>query len=290
MCEVLRDEFRLKSLGFSNISPQLFVRLQLKTTFVDINQTIRENDQSACGPKILYPIWTTFWLVYHLVWFGLEPYFVLSAEQEPSDYFIYFTNWGYVLLGLSNLTDCIVTWYVYCRRKDILENVKDEIGMPWYIQLVWFLFETSNGIAISVTVGFYSALELSTHPASIEFHAINSVYVILNLLVCAKVINLFHVIYPMIFGIVYIIFTIIYQLGFEENPIYPILDWNETFPTAVTVAVLIFVGIPIVHLVLFGLYKLRIFIARNCCHSAQVENSVEIDSVYGSQKKRDENV
>ncbi|CAC5414780.1 unnamed protein product [Mytilus coruscus] len=271
MCRVLRDECCCKSFGFSHISPQLFVLPQ-------------------CGPKILYPIWTTFWLVYHLVWFGLEPYFVLSAEEEPSDYFIYFTNWGYVLLGLSNLTDCIVTWYVYCRRKDIVENVKDEIGMPWYIQLVWFLFETSNSIAISITVGFYSALELSTNPASIEFHAINSVYVILNLLVCAKVINLFHVIYPMIFFIVYIIFTIIYQLGFEENPIYSILDWNETFPTAVAVAVLIFVGIPIAHLVLFGLYKLRIFIARNCCHSAQVENSFEIDSVYGSQRKRDENV
>ncbi|XP_071160860.1 uncharacterized protein [Mytilus edulis] len=139
--KVCKEEFQFQSFGFDHDSPRLFV-------------------VTECGPRLLYPIWTLIWLFYHLLWFILEPYFIYGVDgsSETSKYLLYFTNWGYIILGFSNLMDAISTVYVHYKRPELINKecrFKDD-RLPWYIRFSWFLFETSNTIAITVTIGLYS--------------------------------------------------------------------------------------------------------------------------------------
>ncbi|CAG2223731.1 unnamed protein product [Mytilus edulis] len=54
-CDDLKKEFQCSNFVFDHDSPKLFVLAE-------------------CGPRILYPIWSGFWLVWHIVWFSLDPY------------------------------------------------------------------------------------------------------------------------------------------------------------------------------------------------------------------------
>ena len=105
------------------------------------------------------------------------------------------------------------------------------------------------------------------HPLDIEHHAINSVYILLNFFVCAKPVRILHAIYPAIYALLFSVFTAIYQLGGNTPPIYSFLDWTKPGLAVGYVAVLTFIGVPVIHLTFFGLYKLRIFIREKCCSS-----------------------
>lgn len=129
-------------------------------------------------------------------------------------------------------------------------------GMFWYSYKLHGSYKDRH---LSHIVFIFSALT----PSGIEFHAINSAYVVLNMFVCAKEIRLPHVTYTMIFGAIYAMFSLIYQLGFKNDPIYPPLDWDETVKTSAIVTIGIVVGIPFMNMFIFGLYKLRIF-CRDC--------------------------
>ncbi|VDI37706.1 Hypothetical predicted protein [Mytilus galloprovincialis] len=255
-CDDLKKEFQCSNFVFDHDSPKLFVLAE-------------------CGPRILYPIWSGFWLVWHIVWFSFDPY---NAYRNGGDgdpyYFIYLTNWGYMLVGFYNLVDFIVTLYVHVRRSDIVHlspksDNKDQ--MPWYIKLLWILFEINNSISVLITIAFYGLLTPSGDPTSIEKHAINSVYVLLNFFICAKPVRLLHVIYPLIIGVIYVIFSVIYQVGGDGAAIYPVLDWDQAGTTIIYVVVLTCIGVPVVHMAFFAMYQLRIFIHDKCCAKSGVQ-------------------
>ena len=66
-----------------------------------------------------------------------------------------------------------------------------------------------------------------------------------------------HFIWPLMFGLSYVIFTlIIWTVGFEATFYDQILDWNEPCQAIVTIAILT-VSVPLVHLFWMGLAKLR---------------------------------
>ncbi|CAG2205085.1 unnamed protein product [Mytilus edulis] len=218
-CDDLKKEFQCSNFVFDHDSPKLFVLAE-------------------CGPRILYPIWSGFWLVWHIVWFSFDPYIAYrnGGDGDPY-YFIYLTNWGYMLVGFYNLVDFIVTLYVHVRRSDIVH-----------------LSPKSGG-----------------DPTSIEKHAINSVYVLLNFFICAKPVRLLHVIYPLIIGVIYVIFSVIYQVGGDGAAIYPVLDWDQAGTTIIYVVVLTCIGVPVVHMAFFAMYQLRIFIHDKCCAKSGVQ-------------------
>lgn len=86
-----------------------------------------------CGPRLLYPFWTGFWLLWHLSWFIVDPY---NAYKDGGSgdkyYFTYLTNWGYIFLGLSNLVDFICTIYVHCKRRDVI-HVNNKTGIEFIL-------------------------------------------------------------------------------------------------------------------------------------------------------------
>lgn len=78
--------------------------------------------------------------------------------------------------------------------------------------------------------------------------------------VCAKEIRLPHVTYTMIFGSIYATSFLIYQIGFDNDQIYPPLDWDDTVKTSILVTLGIVIGVPFINMFISGLYKRRI-----CC-------------------------
>lgn len=74
----------------------------------------------------------------------------------------------------------------------------------------------------------------------------------------------------------YVVFTVIlWATGFRDA-VYPVLNW-ETDPTfsAVLSLVVIIVAIPIIHIFHFGLYQLKMFIARHCLSRSVNESPID---------------
>lgn len=97
-------------------------------------------------------------------------------------------------------------------------------------------------------------------PLEVEYHAINSVYVLVSFFICSKPVRIVHAIYPSIYMTIYIMFSVIYQMAGRNPPIYWILDWNDPKLAVATSLIAVFVAVPCIHLMFFGLHKLRLII------------------------------
>jgi hypothetical protein len=85
-----------------------------------------------------------------------------------------------------------------------------------------------------------------------------------------------HVIYPLLFGLFYCVFSIIYTVagGVErdgKNYIYSILDWNEHTLDAIVFALATIVFLSLMHLFLTVCVKIRIFIYKRIVMSKHVD-------------------
>ena len=146
------------------------------------------------------------------------------------------------------------------------------VPMKWYMKLSWFLFSISAPMSLLVTVGFYIAysLQLATHfkgallVIDINLHATNSVMVLLELFLGAYPVRILHVIYPIIYGLIYVVFSVFYWTANPEvHVIYRVmLDWNEPLIPGITTVTLLLILIPLFQLLLFGMYRLRLWMYR----------------------------
>ena len=117
---------------------------------------------------------------------------------------------------------------------------------------------------------FFYSISVST-ANSILTHAINSVYAIAGLVVCAKPVRILHVYQPVLFSVIYCIFSLIYQMA-GGGLIYEILDWDKMPGTILIALGTAFIMVPTVHMVVFTIYKLRVFVWKPQCRSRQVCN------------------
>ena len=145
------------------------------------------------------------------------------------------------------------------------------ISLPWYMKLNWLIYNVVAVFAFLVTIIYFAALypmiarqyKVNFGPSIIDInlHAINSVIMFLEILVNGIPIRILHVLYPLIYGAVYVIFSAIYWSVDHRNVLYPgVLDWNKPGTTIVIMLILAFVVIPLFQLLLFLAYKLKVFI------------------------------
>ncbi|XP_062591442.1 uncharacterized protein LOC134252919 [Saccostrea cucullata] len=133
-----------------------------------------------------------------------------------------------------------------------------------YLKLVWVIFNIMNASSILITFSYYTFLDANMHARSINKHMINSVFTVLNIFITDKPVRFWHVCYPALFAVIYLIFNGVYQLLGHNEPLYPVLDWNR-FGSALGFSFLeVLVALPISHTIFFGLYKLRCCCPRRC--------------------------
>lgn len=92
-----------------------------------------------------------------------------------------------------------------------------------------------------------------------HLHLLNSIVILLEMALSAIPVRLLHGLYPLIFGLIYVIFSAIYWAMDHENVLYPnVLDWNQPGMTVIVTLGLAIVIVPLLQLFLFGLYNLRL--------------------------------
>ncbi|XP_041350540.1 uncharacterized protein LOC121369499 [Gigantopelta aegis] len=144
--------------------------------------------------------------------------------------------------------------------------------MPWYLNTSWILWNIVSVNAIVVTAIYFGALYNKLqiergHPGidydNVNVHALNTVFVFADVVVCARPVRLLHVVYPIVYGLVYAIFSILFWSVNHSNVIYKdVLDWNHAGFTTGVLAVVAFFIMPLLQCCYFALYRLRLFISK----------------------------
>ena len=143
-------------------------------------------------------------------------------------------------------------------------------GITWYLKLSWILWNIVSVDAIMVTAIYFGALynKLQTergHPGldydNFNVHALNTIVVLIDGVVGARPVRFLHVVYPVMYSVVYIMFSVIYWCYDHSNVLYKgVLDWNKPSFTTGVVVIVTFVLLPVLQCCHFALYRLRLFI------------------------------
>ncbi|KAL4226260.1 hypothetical protein ACF0H5_014243 [Mactra antiquata] len=275
-CEHCRNEFRLKNFVFQHDTPRAYIQFQF-------------------GYVKLYLIWRIIWALYHtamIIYTGIRV--DVWAGEDTSQHikwFIFLTDWAYLILTVSTIFDAAMVIYVLARRPDIRNGITD--SLPWYMKATWCVFNMGNVISVTTSVAYWALVYDGTQAMSannIITHIVNSLYVILNICVTGMPMRLLHFWMSSIVGVIYSLFTYIYYVSggtnHNENPyVYPAIDWRDPGTAILYCVIISFVAVPVVHLGLFGLHCVKMLIYRkcDCCiASAETDNSttVEMKSQY----------
>ncbi|XP_049877632.1 protein rolling stone-like [Pectinophora gossypiella] len=178
-------------------------------------------------------------------------------------WFIYLTHWGLFMITLTSGFAFAVSWMAYTRG-----SIEATFDLPWYVKTYWALYNIGIPLAFFISIYYFTFLtgfedvELAIDPVlDLFIHAINSVLMLLLLVTSRLPSRPLHFFYPVCFTLVYLIFTVFFYLAdgrdpFDNNFIYPTLDWSEPGITTVMV-VISAVALIVVHLVVVGLALAR---------------------------------
>ncbi|XP_035676054.1 uncharacterized protein LOC118415501 [Branchiostoma floridae] len=137
--------------------------------------------------------------------------------------------------------------------------------LPWYLGCQWVLYTAPAVSALPITVVFWSLMRPAGQSVVIEnvlIHAMNSVTAFLELFITGLPVSLLHVVYPILYLLWYIVFSLIYvEAGgtdlWGNHYIYKVFDFegNPSLTAGLVVAV---VGLLLVsHVIVFFLSLLR---------------------------------
>lgn len=101
-----------------------------------------------------------------------------------------------------------------------------------------------------------------TTPMSQLKHSLNTIYVVVDMFVNAVPVRLYHMIYPLTTGLVYVLFNVVYFVSDGRGPngrpyAYDLMDWRNPLGSTVTV-LLGFVLAVISQFLLYGFYRARL--------------------------------
>ncbi|XP_023346985.1 protein rolling stone [Eurytemora carolleeae] len=219
---------------------------------------------------------TTWYLVYRIcialaMVIGVAAHIGSTTDTLGSKWFIYMTNQG---IGLLTIHYVIYAGIVSGRY---FSSTSKEI-FPRLYSFSWGMQTTFTTIALFITLIYWAFLhryvvEFNLLPGTwmkvlnVFLHAINSVSALIDLFLTARPIRFQHVYLPLLFGIYYAIFSVIYWAAggvgicrseTDCDPyIYPILDWDGNPGGAVLFVFLGFIGTFIIQGFVYGLYRLR---------------------------------
>ncbi|XP_047985609.1 protein rolling stone-like [Leguminivora glycinivorella] len=206
-------------------------------------------------------------------------------EAAIPQWLVYLTTWGIIMVFAMAASGLYVS---LCAAKKMIP----EVGKPpWYVMLYWVLFNISVSLAIVVTLLYWRLLSENASKYGIHeryfwletsLHGFNAVLVLIELFASRTPVRLAHIYQPLLLGVVYTIFSKIYQkaggTGAHGEPyIYKFLDWSEpqvTLQTTIGVALMIIV----LYVFLWALAFVRDWLSRLCCSTKQpiIEHIVPI--------------
>ena len=252
-----------------------------------------------------------FQLVYVMYRWIMSLYFISSLIYTSVDaraygpkVIIYVTQYVFYLLNFQSLWAAIfvtVTYFrvFFCQRivfqeRDTEGPCNHELviddrpvgccgignnGTFWYQNVYWVLYSVTIPLTLFAVIGYWGLVyDPVTEPityANLNKHLINGILVVVDLFVTAIPIRVLHVIYPITYAGIWIIFSGIYYVAggtdiYGNRYIYKVLNYEMNPASAAGLAILVLlVAIPVLYLCVFGLYLLRegllYLVKRTCC-------------------------
>ncbi|XP_064632745.1 protein rolling stone-like [Lineus longissimus] len=282
----LKEEFSWSNLGLNCDNPSLFLT----------SQWPRFSEGCFVIYRVVLAMVVTAWLVFNIIDEVQTFYY-----NDVKVWFAYATNWGFLLLGIILVLLAIQSLVYYCCQKKLPKDG----SLPANIKFTWMLYNMASNSNLVISICFWVFLvfmDNSFYFGSIDSetkHSFNSVVILMDLFVTATPIRLLHFIYPVSLGLLYAFFNIVYFLMDGPGPdgrnhyVYAVMDWNK--PGTATGAVFLGLGLSLVcQIVLFGLYKLRVFIHDKCYSSKEYGDEMnkiiedEDNHNYDSIQKEDD--
>lgn len=138
-------------------------------------------------------------------------------------------------------------------------------SIPFYMAAIWILFNAVSVAAIVVSLVFWAILAPFSNVGminneNIQLHLVNSILILIEHLVTAIPVRVLHVVYPIIYGLIYVFFSLFYWVDDHSHVMYFILDWGKPGETIGYVILVGAVIIPIVHMIVYGIYRLKMYL------------------------------
>ena len=224
---------------------------------------------------------------------------IYNIYKSGAKLFIFLTNWTFTILNLyfilATTLSCIALYKArkghrqtepgHCSNKDAVvevelgakgngapsdENSNNQDALNWEHKLLWLLHILAATGGLFVTAGYWTILVDGDviDANNITKHALNSVFMVIDTAISSMPVHLVHWPYALLYFAVYLIFTVIYwQAGatnLRGDPfIYGALNYNDFQPTiGGLLVVFLLIVLPFLHLVLFGITKLRDYVRK----------------------------
>ncbi|XP_011202538.2 protein rolling stone isoform X1 [Bactrocera dorsalis] len=243
--------------------------------------------------------WSILFLIYRwcfATWLVVTMGLSLELFFFDGKWFIYFTNWGYLLCTFVALLSAILVT-VYCFTAPKTPCPRWMVELYWHLHisafvcaiglsfLYWaFIYPFSNfkvpeGIHRIEIIRLYRYFfdgpdnhSCLAYFHNINSHAINSVLMIIDQVVVAFPTRIIHFVYPALIVIAYLVFSIVYFLIGGENVIgkpyiYRILNWGEYPVSSALVACSGLLLVVPMCVLAFLIYKLRVWVSSGKCLS-----------------------
>ncbi|XP_022915594.1 protein rolling stone-like isoform X2 [Onthophagus taurus] len=232
-----------------------FARHRFLMQFHDPQIFFKSQWQKDDRPSLLYILYR--WLLTAFL-FGtwllsvIDPKHLDKSIHFRAKWMIYLTNWGYSLCFLQSLLCALTLTIWYCQFKRFGGSVWTSATYRMY----WVMNIIATDVAFGITVLYWALLydetKMEVDAQNIFVHGTNSLVMLIDLFVVAHPLYLVQCYWSVLFGIVYIVFSIIYHLcggtsRNEEPFIYPVLDWGKPGKTTI-VCVLVLVFLIVLHI------------------------------------------
>ncbi|KAG7310476.1 hypothetical protein JYU34_003259 [Plutella xylostella] len=164
------------------------------------------------------------------------------ARVNYMKWFIYLTNWGYLVLVLQSGLALALAQRGRAERSLHLANEEDNSGMlrrrrtPLLCRVYWMSHTVATDLALVITLVYWTLVHdpkiHEVNALNLLVHGGNSVIIVVELAVTSHPVRMAHALYGAGAGLLYGVFSALYwALGGTDRlgarAIYPSLDWSR---------------------------------------------------------------
>lgn len=231
------------------------------------------------------------WIIalFFIAW--LVPVGIDDANGGPK-FFIYLTNWAFLLFNLYLLVSAtavtlqFVVHHSYDKenlsRSDLCERHNNLHGkhrvirvlfgadytheVVWYQKVQWLLITIGLENAVTIPILYWAVVYTSDdklNGENLNVHLVNGIVALFDVWFSGIIIRLLHIVYLVIFGAMYVIFSGIYYAADGTNAkhepyIYSAIDYGDNLGEALLyIFLIVLLFLPVLHIVIFAMYGTR---------------------------------
>lgn len=196
-----------------------FMRLRLDTLQVDHLASAT----ALVSPRVLAAA-RTIMCILCIVIIGFDASGSLSAGQSFGRWLSFLTSWTWVLCLFVLFPALCVSLYFL--------KFSNPVAAPCnsWMRLHWIMWEMAASLSLTITILFWALVykpDGIVRFSSVGVHGLNAACLFVDLILNGLPVVGSHVIFPIIFGFCYIIFSVIYVRAAGAEPNYAILTWTS---------------------------------------------------------------